>query len=93
MNIFSFSRILYEKVNFVLEKVNFDLEGPTKAHFKDNSYTVSYIRHMTSKSGRRVPKMLKFRKYANLPKRYHLMQIMANTVEVINFRGMVYLFS
>ena len=43
--------------------------------------------------GRRVPKMLKFRKYANLPKRYHLMQKMANTVEVSNFRGMVYLFS
>ena len=43
--------------------------------------------------GRRVPKMLKFGKYANLPKRYHLMQIMANTVEVSNFRGMVYLFS
>ena len=43
--------------------------------------------------GRRVPKMLKFGKYANLPKRYHLMQIMANTVEESNFRGMVYLFS
>ena len=38
-------------------------------------------------------KRLKFEKYANLPKRYHLMQIMADTVEVNNFRGMVYLFS
>ena len=37
--------------------------------------------------------MLEFGKYTNLPKRYHLMQIMANTVEVSNFRGMVYLFS
>ena len=40
----------------------------------------------------RVPNMLKYGKYVNMPKRYHLMQKMANTVEVSNFRCIVYLF-
>ena len=62
MDIFSFSHILNEKLNFVLEKVNFDLEGPNKAHFKDNSYTESYIRHMTSKSGSEGAKNAKIQK-------------------------------
>ena len=42
---------------------------------------------------RRVSKKLKYRKYANIPKRYRLMQKIANTVQVSNFRYIVYLFS
>ena len=37
--------------------------------------------------------MLKYGKYANIPKRYHLMQKMANTVQVSNVRYIFYLFS
>ena len=40
---------------------------------------------------RKVPKMLKNGKYANMPKRYHLMQKITNNVEVSNFRCMVWL--
>ena len=38
---------------------------------------------------RKVLKMLKNGKYANMPKRYHLMQKIINNVEVSNFKCMV----
>ena len=41
---------------------------------------------------RRLPKMLKYGKYTNITKRYHLRQKMADTVQVSNFRYIVYLF-
>ena len=40
---------------------------------------------------RKVLKMLKNGKYANMPKRYHLMQKITNNVEVSNFKCMAWL--
>ena len=45
---------------------------------------------LKSKKSLKIEK--KYGKYANMPKKYHLMQKITNTVEVSNIRSMVYLF-
>ena len=45
---------------------------------------------LKSKKSLKIEK--KYGKYANMPKKYHLMQKITNTMEVSNIRSMVYLF-